>query len=141
MFCAVYASFPETPIVALTGLATQEEHRRAGAVEEALTIYLVKAHAKTAGWPTCRATRSADRRRQRLLDGKARPRKTWSRPGAFRTTVIPKHAPACSGVDLHGALFPAGTMGGDYFDYLPLDGWRTGAGHRRRDGQGWGRPC
>ena len=34
--------------------------------------------------------------------------------------LLPKEAPKFPGYDIAGATFPAGTVGGDYFDFIPL---------------------
>ncbi len=35
--------------------------------------------------------------------------------------LLPKGPPSLPGYDIAGATFPAGTVGGDYFDFIPLD--------------------
>lgn len=40
--------------------------------------------------------------------------------------LLPSCAPAVPGVDIAGASFPANTVGGDYFDWMPLRGGALG---------------
>lgn len=40
--------------------------------------------------------------------------------------LYPSRSPALPGLEVAGASFPANTVGGDYFDYVPLLGGRTG---------------
>ncbi len=39
----------------------------------------------------------------------------------IQTDLLPKESPKVSGYDIAGATYPARTIGGDYFDFIPLD--------------------
>ncbi len=43
-----------------------------------------------------------------------------------QASLLPKSAPRVPGYDLHGVNVPTMEIGGDYFDYLPLDDGRLG---------------
>lgn len=40
----------------------------------------------------------------------------------IQVASLPKASPAMKGIDIFGTMIPATHVGGDYFDYLPLDG-------------------
>jgi len=44
----------------------------------------------------------------------------------IQTTLLPKAPPEVPGYDIAGASFPAETVGGDYFDFIPLTEERLG---------------
>ncbi|MFQ5568610.1 MAG: PP2C family protein-serine/threonine phosphatase [Rhodothermales bacterium] len=44
----------------------------------------------------------------------------------IQTSLLPKAPPAVPGYDIAGISLPAQTVGGDYFDYIPLDEDRLG---------------
>lgn len=39
----------------------------------------------------------------------------------IQTDLLPKQSPGYHGYDIAGATFPARTVGGDYFDFIPID--------------------
>ncbi len=124
-FRAVYSAHPETPIVVLTGLADEDTAVRT--VEEGAQDYLVKAQVQNGRLAHALRYAVGRRRRQRCLE-KARGSTEEDLKLARRVLdhLLPKGPPACAGVDLHGASFPAVTTSGDYFDYLPLGDGRVG---------------
>lgn len=44
----------------------------------------------------------------------------------IQTNLLPSSAPSIEGYDLAGVSIPAQSVGGDYFDYLPLDDYHLG---------------
>ena len=42
--------------------------------------------------------------------------------GAVQRTLLPKSAPRIPGWDIAGSYWPFDRVGGDYFDFFPLDG-------------------
>jgi serine phosphatase RsbU (regulator of sigma subunit) len=118
-FHTVSARFPRLPIVVLTGLA--DETTAIQAVQEGAQDYLVKG--QVLDRHLAHALRYAVGRHQRQ---QCREREQSSTAEEIRVArhiqqhLFPQRPPACAGIDLHGASFPAGATGGDYFDYFPL---------------------
>lgn len=67
--------------------------------------------------------RSARQHAERALrDAHSELRTAWQ----IQQSLMPDTAPRLPGYDIAGACQPAGAVGGDYFDYLPLSGGRLG---------------
>ena len=67
------------------------------------------------------------RRRQRCLEeARGATEEDLKLARRVQDYLLPKGPPACAGVNLHGASFPAVATSGDYFDYLSLGDGRVG---------------
>jgi sigma-B regulation protein RsbU (phosphoserine phosphatase) len=124
-FRAVSAAFPRLPVVVLTGLA--DETAAIQAVQEGAQDYLVKGQVLDRHLAHALRYAVGRHQRQQCLE---REQGTTSEDIRLARQVqqhlFPQRPPACAGIDLHGASFPAGATGGDYFDYLPLADGKLG---------------
>jgi sigma-B regulation protein RsbU (phosphoserine phosphatase) len=118
-FRAVSAAVPRLPVVVLTGL--DDQTAAVQAVQEGAQDYLVKG--QVLDRHLAHALRYAVGRHQRqqcLEQAQGTTADDLRVARQIQQHLFPECPPACAGMDLHGASFPAGTTGGDYFDYLPL---------------------
>jgi serine phosphatase RsbU (regulator of sigma subunit) len=124
-FRAVSADFPRVPVVVLTGLA--DETAAVQAVQEGAQDYLVKGQVLDRHLVHALHYAVGRHQRQQCRDREGSTSAEEVRVARqIQQHLFPQRPPACAGIDLHGASFPAGATGGDYFDYLPLDGGRVG---------------
>lgn len=118
-FRAVRGLAPELPIVVLTGL--DDEALAVEAVQEGAQDYLVKG--QTDGRRLAHALSYALGRhqRQRLLE-EAVSATTLDQAIArnIQQALLPRRVPQAPGLDVFGASYSAGAVGGDLFLYLPL---------------------
>ena len=111
---------PDVAIVVLTGTndeALAMEAVRAGA-QDFLTKYDLNAP------NLIRSLRYAlGRRKRRLLQEKLlAAENALEAAGQLQSMLLPKSAPVIPGLDIAGSYWPFDKVGGDYFDYFPMDG-------------------
>ena len=54
---------------------------------------------------------------------------------AVQQVLIPEEIPTIPGFNIHSVYKPYGEVGGDFFQILPHQDWRSTGGHRRRQRQ------
>jgi serine phosphatase RsbU (regulator of sigma subunit) len=123
-FDAVHDLCPQTPIVVLTGL--EDESHGDEAIRRGAEDYLRKDELDDRR--LTRAVRFAfERSRRRQADERLRLNESDFRIAReIQFNLSPFSPPRLPGYDLAGGAFAADTVGGDYFDYLPLADRRWG---------------
>jgi serine phosphatase RsbU (regulator of sigma subunit) len=127
----------DAPLIAVGAAGVAGIRILAGGLEEApesfwgpfIGIVVVNAVAAWAGWATTRRQsrrflaewgaassreRESSRMREELEDARA-----------IQLAMLPSSAPEVSWLELQGMSLPASEVGGDYYDFLPVDGERV----------------
>lgn len=118
-FRAVRGWAPELPVVVLTG--TDDEALAVEAVQEGAQDYLVKGQTDGRRLSHALSYALGRHQRQRLLEeAVSATAMDQSIARKIHQALLPRRAPRAAGLDVFGASYSAGAIGGDLFLYLPM---------------------